>query len=73
MLIVDFKSNRLVPDHPDKTPLGLVRQLAVYRDAVAQIYPDHRISAAILWTATAELMTLSDALLDTSLEGVTVA
>ena len=73
VLIVDFKSNRLVPDHPDKTPLGLVRQLAVYRDAVAQIYPDHRISAAILWTATAELMTLSDALLDTSLEGVTVA
>lgn len=73
VLIVDFKSNRLVPDQSDKTPLGLVRQMAVYRDAIAQIYPDHRISAAILWTATAELMTLADALLDTSLEGVTVA
>ena len=73
VLIVDFKSNRVTPVRPDETPLGLLRQMAVYRDALAQIYPGQNVTAAILWTATAELMTLPDALLDSSLEGVTVA
>ena len=73
VLIVDFKSNRLVPDQPDQTPIGLLRQMAVYRDAVAQIFPDRRIDAAILWTATANLVHIPDRLLDTALENASVA
>jgi ATP-dependent helicase/nuclease subunit A len=56
---VDFKSNKLVPDTPADTPLGLVRQLAAYKTALQQIYPDHTIKTAILWTHTGTLTVLS--------------
>jgi ATP-dependent helicase/nuclease subunit A len=55
-LIVDFKSNALVPDTPDACPEGLLRQMGAYAAMAAQIYPDRRIDTAILWTRTATLM-----------------
>ncbi|MEM6312339.1 MAG: PD-(D/E)XK nuclease family protein, partial [Pseudomonadota bacterium] len=55
---VDYKSNRHVPATPQKTPGGIINQLAVYDAALAQIYPDHSIETAILWTETAHLMTI---------------
>jgi len=58
VLCVDFKSNTLVPDHPKDVPFGLLRQMAAYTSALAQIYPDKTIQAAILWTKTATLMHL---------------
>lgn len=56
VLIIDFKSNRTVPDHPGAIPEGLVRQMRAYADAMRQIYPDRRIDCAILWTRTGALM-----------------
>ncbi|MFZ0100388.1 MAG: double-strand break repair helicase AddA [Gemmobacter sp.] len=56
VLIVDFKSNRAVPDHPGAIPEGLVRQMRAYADAMRQIYPDRRVDCAILWTRTGTLM-----------------
>lgn len=53
---VDFKSNRIVPDHPHAVPDGLLRQLGAYAHALRQIYPAHEIRTAILWTRTATLM-----------------
>ncbi|PJI85886.1 DNA helicase/exodeoxyribonuclease V subunit A [Yoonia maricola] len=47
---IDYKSNRLVPETPTQTPLGLQRQLAAYDHALRLIYPDHTIKTAILWT-----------------------
>lgn len=58
VLAVDFKSNMIVPDRPEDTPEGLLRQMGAYSAALAQIYPDHRVETAILWTETAQLMTL---------------
>jgi ATP-dependent helicase/nuclease subunit A len=71
VLIVDFKSNRIVPTVPEMTPSGLLRQMGAYRSAISQIYPNHQIDTAILWTRTASLMMLphdivSDALRDTT-------
>ena len=63
VLCIDFKSNRAVPDTPEQTPDGILRQMAAYRAALAEIYPDHRIDCAILWTATATLMELPPATL----------
>ncbi|SMO72151.1 DNA helicase/exodeoxyribonuclease V, subunit A [Paracoccus laeviglucosivorans] len=70
VLAVDYKSNRDVPADAKATPLGLLRQMAAYRAALSQIFPNHRIEAAILWTATRSLMPLTDALLDTTMAGL---
>ena len=56
--VVDFKSNRVVPDGPATCPVGLLAQMAAYDAALRQIYPDRSIEVSILWTRTAELMTL---------------
>lgn len=59
VLAVDFKSNATVPDNADSCPEGLLRQMGAYAHALAQVYPNHRIETAILWTRTATLMQLS--------------
>jgi ATP-dependent helicase/nuclease subunit A len=71
VIAVDFKSNRVVPEIPEKTPLGLARQMAAYRDALKQIYPNHRIRTVLLWTKTGTTTELPDAMLDAALIGVT--
>jgi ATP-dependent helicase/nuclease subunit A len=58
VLIVDYKSNALVPDAPEAVPEGILRQLGAYAHILAQIYPHRRIETAILWTRTAQLMHL---------------
>ncbi len=70
ILIVDFKTNRVVPDIADQTPLGLLRQMGAYASAMHQIYPSHRIETAILWTETATLMTLPAELVTLALNSV---
>jgi ATP-dependent helicase/nuclease subunit A len=67
VLAVDFKSNVVVPDRPEDVPLGLLRQMAAYEQALWQIWPDRHIEVALIWTRTARLMTLPPALLHSSL------
>ncbi|MCA1336034.1 double-strand break repair helicase AddA [Pseudooceanicola marinus] len=55
---VDFKTNVTIPDRPEDTPEGLLRQMGAYAAALTQIYPDHRIRTALLWTRSATLMEL---------------
>ena len=64
---IDYKSNRLVPATPEQTPLGLQRQLAAYKIALRQIYPDHTIEAGILWTSDRRFTVLDDDLLHEAL------
>ena len=56
--LIDFKSNRLVPKDPAQVPEGLLRQMGAYAHLLAQIYPCHALHPAILWTKTAQLMSL---------------
>jgi ATP-dependent helicase/nuclease subunit A len=58
ILVVDFKTNAIVPATPGEVPEGILRQMGAYAHALAAIYPDRRIDTAILWTRTAELMPL---------------
>ncbi len=58
ILAVDFKTNRVVPNSPDTCPEGVLRQMGAYAHVLAQIYPNHEIETAILWTVTQELMVL---------------
>jgi ATP-dependent helicase/nuclease subunit A len=58
ILAVDFKSNLSVPALLAEVPLGYLRQMGAYAAGLAQIYPDHKIETAILWTKPATLMRL---------------
>ncbi len=55
---VDFKTNAAVPETPQQIPVGILRQMAAYASALTQIFPNHRIDTAILWTRNATLMPL---------------
>ena len=54
--VVDFKTNRVVPSRPDDIPLGILQQMAVYREMIEPIYPDRPIDLYVLWTGPALLM-----------------
>jgi ATP-dependent helicase/nuclease subunit A len=67
VLIVDFKTNHEPPRSVAAVPPAYVRQLALYRAVLGQLYPGRAIRAALLWTETAELMELSASALDAEL------
>ncbi|EPX77406.1 double-strand break repair helicase AddA [Litoreibacter arenae] len=58
ILAVDFKSNVVVPDAPEKTPSGILAQMGAYLEMLEQLYPQKSVEVAILWTQNARLMTL---------------
>ena len=70
VLAIDFKTNQIVPKTPKQVPEGILRQLGAYASALQQIFPDHQVETAILWTKTCSLMKLPNHLVITSLEGV---
>ena len=60
--IVDFKSNATVPERPEQTPEGILRQMGAYLIAAEQIWSDKEIVLEILWTRTAHRMVLPHAI-----------
>lgn len=62
--IVDYKTQRVPPARMEDVPAAYLRQMAVYRAALAQIYPDRPVHCALLWTATPHLMPLPGDVLD---------
>ncbi len=67
VLIADFKSDRTVPDTIGDIPRGYIRQLALYRAVLRLLYPNHRVRAALVWTAGPALTELPATLLDDAL------
>ncbi len=57
--IVDFKSNRVVPETERDVPNGILRQMGAYLCAIRQIYPTKEIRLTILWVSNGSVMTLS--------------
>jgi len=64
VLIADFKTNRPPPKTVEETPAIYLAQMALYRAALARIYPGKRIDCALIWTVGPRLMKLPAALLD---------
>jgi ATP-dependent helicase/nuclease subunit A len=60
---VDYKTSPNVPKNVDDIPLSYRLQMKAYNEILAQIYPQHQVRAAILWTAHPRLDWLTDALL----------
>jgi ATP-dependent helicase/nuclease subunit A len=59
VLIVDFKSMRPPPATEGEVAPVYLRQLALYRLALSQIYPGRDIRCALLWTEGPRLMPIS--------------
>jgi len=65
---IDFKTNRTIPHSAADCPIGLLRQMGAYTCALREIYPDHEIETAILWTNTQSLMPLTHDLVSQALK-----
>jgi ATP-dependent helicase/nuclease subunit A len=63
VLIVDYKTLRPPPAAERDVPPVYLRQLAIYRAALARIYPAHEIRCALLWTEGPRLMPISSEIL----------
>jgi ATP-dependent helicase/nuclease subunit A len=70
VLIADYKTNRPAPAKP---PDAYVAQLALYRAVLAQLYPDKRIRAALIWTDVPDLVEISASDLDAALARVSAS
>ena len=68
VVIVDFKSNALEPGDATQVPDGLLRQMGAYAAAMSQIFPDHSIEVAILWTGSGRLIRLPHTLVMDALQ-----
>lgn len=68
VLAVDFKTDQRLPDSANDVPAAYVTQLALYRAALSKIFPQKRVSAALVWTAGPRLMHLPQSLLDRAAE-----
>jgi ATP-dependent helicase/nuclease subunit A len=51
IILVDYKTDAAPPQSADQVPERYRRQLALYREAVARIYPGRRIRALLVYSA----------------------
>jgi ATP-dependent helicase/nuclease subunit A len=70
--IVDFKTGRRVPKSAAAVPDHHLKQMAAYAAAVAIIFPDRTVSAALLYTSGPVLIDLPHALLEQNKPGLTL-
>ncbi|WMT87264.1 double-strand break repair helicase AddA [Pelagibacterium sp. 26DY04] len=71
VLVVDYKSDAVVPSGPETMPPGYMRQLGLYRFATQTLFPHAVVDAAILWTQISTLMRIPADLLDIAASDVT--
>lgn len=66
--IVDYKTNRNPPRHPDQIPSRTWTQMALYYGLVLQMYPDRPVRCALIWTDGPQWMELPASSLTAILE-----
>jgi len=64
ILVVDYKTNRPPPANIKDADPDYIAQMAAYRALLQEIYPDHEIDCALLWTYDARLMPVPAKLMD---------
>jgi ATP-dependent helicase/nuclease subunit A len=67
VLAIDFKTNRPSPARVSEVAPLYLAQMALYRAALAKVFPGRRIDCALVWTEGPSLMPLPAALLDAEL------
>ena len=64
VMIVEYKTDRVAPKSDSAIPASYLTQLALYRVAVARLFPTRAVNCAILWTVEPRLAVLPPKLLD---------
>ena len=72
VLVIDYKSNAVIPRTPAEVPDGLLRQMGAYAHLVGHLHPDRRVEVAILWTRTPALMPLDPEIVRLALSRATI-
>ncbi|EAU42964.1 helicase, UvrD/Rep family protein [Fulvimarina pelagi HTCC2506] len=67
VLIVDYKTNRPPPQTLAEVPKDYVRQLAIYRALVMQLYPHRPVRTALLFTEGPHFIALDEAMMEGAL------
>ena len=65
--ILDYKTNRRPPGREEDVPLVHRAQLALYREILFPLYPQHRFRCVLAYTETGDVVSLSPEILDRSL------
>ncbi len=73
VLIVDFKTDRQVPEEADGIGETYLAQLAVYRILIGEIFPGREIRVALVYTAAPRLIEVPEPLLDSVVAGLSLA
>lgn len=61
--VVDFKTGRRVPASAEEVPVHHLRQMSAYAEALAVVFPDRKVEAALLYTSGPTLIALPPHLL----------
>ncbi len=64
IFVVDYKTNRPPPKTAAETAPSYLAQMAAYQSLLQEIYPQHKIECALLWTFEARLTPLPQSLLE---------
>jgi len=64
VVILDYKTNRPPPEEVSKVDPLYLRQMASYRALLRQVFPKRKVACWLLWTWSARVMELPDAVLD---------
>ena len=63
VLVADFKTNRPSPARIEAADPAYLRQMAIYAAVLADVFPDRRVEAALVWTDGPKLMPVPENLL----------
>jgi ATP-dependent helicase/nuclease subunit A len=70
VLVIDFKTNRPPPARVEAADIAYIRQMALYRALLAEVFPGRSVEAALVWTDGPSLMPVPPELMDEALAGL---
>lgn len=63
LLVIDYKTHSHVPSRLEDIPSSILKQMALYKEVLSQIFPHHILSCGILWTTLPRFDVLPENLL----------
>ena len=69
VVVLDFKTNRAPPQRTEDVQVAYLRQLALYKRVLMDLYPGRRIECCLVWTDETRVMPIPDDLLAPFLRG----
>ncbi|MBR2125064.1 MAG: double-strand break repair helicase AddA [Acetobacter sp.] len=67
VIVCDFKTGRHIPHNAEKTPVSYLRQMAVYRALLQQLWPNKTIDCVLVWVDEPRADILPDEILSKTL------